>query len=134
MTNKKKRGLWIIAVLIVFCLAGGSIYLVKVWNYQKTVKNLTYSDIALEDIESGTYIGECNVDFIYAKMAVTVEDGAITQIEILEHKNERGTPAEKIIDDIIQQQSIDVDAISGATNSSKVIKKAIENALTKSKK
>lgn len=134
MTNKKKRGLWIIAVLIVLCLVGGSIYLVKVWNYQKTVKNLTYSDIAIEDIESGTYIGECNVDFIYAKVAVTVEDGAITQIEILEHKNERGTPAEKIIDDIIQQQSMDVDAISGATNSSKVIKKAVDNALTKSAK
>lgn len=134
MTDKKKRTLWIIAVLIVLCLVGGSIYLVKVWNYQKTVKSLTYSDIAIEDIESGTYIGECNVDFIYAKVAVTMEDGAITQIEILEHKNERGAPAERIIDDMIQQQSIDVDAITGATNSSKVIKKAVENALTKSKK
>lgn len=131
MTDRKKRGLWIIAILIVLCLVGGSIYLVKVWNYQKTVKNLTYSDIAIEDIESGIYIGECNVDFIYAKVAVTVENGAITQIEILEHKNERGTPAEKIVDDILQQQSIDVDAISGATNSSKVIKKAVENALIK---
>lgn len=132
MTDKKKIGLWIIAALIILCLIGGSIYLVKVWNYQKTVKSLTYSDIAIEDIESGTYIGEYNVDFIYAKVAVTVENKAVTQIEILEHKHERGTPAEKIIDDIIQQQSIDADAISGATNSSKVIKKAVENALTKS--
>lgn len=131
MTDRKKRRLWIIAIPIVLCLVGGSIYLVKVWNYQKTVKSFTYSDIAIEDIESGIYIGECNVDFIYAKVAVTVENGAITQIEILEHKNDRGTPAEKIIDDILQQQSIDVDAISGATNSSKVIKKAVENALTK---
>lgn len=132
MTDKKKIGLWIIAALIVLCLIGGSIYLVKVWNYQKTVKSLTYSDIAIEDLESGTYIGEYNVDFIYAKVAVTVENKAITQIKILEHKHERGTPAEKIIDDMIQQQSIDADAVSGATNSSKVIKKAVENALTKS--
>lgn len=93
------------------------------------MKSLTYSDIAIEDIESGIYIGECNVDFIYAKVAVTEENGAITQIEILEHKNERGIPTEKIFDNILQQQSIDVDAISGATNSSKVIKKAVENAL-----
>lgn len=132
MTDKKKIGLWITAALIVLCLIGGSIYLVKVWNYQKTVKSLTYSDIAIEDLESGTYIGEYNVDFIYAKVAVTVENKAITQIKILEHKHERGTPAEKIIDDMIQQQSIDADAVSGATNSSKVIKKAVENALTKS--
>lgn len=131
MTDRKKRGLWMIAILIVLCLVGGSIYLIKVWNYQKTVKSLTYSDIAIEDIENGIYIGECNVDFIYAKVAVTVENGAITQIDILEHKNERGTPAEKIIDNILQQQSIDVDAVSGATNSSKVIKKAVENALKK---
>lgn len=57
---------------------------------REMVKTITYSDIAIEDIESGTYIGEYNVDFIYTKVAVTIEDGTITQIEILEHKNEGG--------------------------------------------
>jgi uncharacterized protein with FMN-binding domain len=33
------------------------------------------------------------------------------------------------VDQIVSEQKIDVDAISGATNSSKVIKKAVENAL-----
>lgn len=126
MTDRKKRGLWIIAILIVLCLVGGSIYLIKVWNYQKTVKSLAYSDIAIEDIENGIYIGECNVDFIYAKVAVTVENGAITQIDILEHKNERGTPAEKIIDNILQQQSIDVDAVSGAQTQVKSSKRRLK--------
>lgn len=37
--------------------------------------------------------------------------------------------AETIIDKIIDEQKIDVDAVSGATNSSTVIKKAVENAL-----
>lgn len=130
MTDNKKGVIWIIAILLTICLIGGSVYLVKVWNYQKTVKSLTYSDIVTEDMEDGTYIGECNVDFINAKVAVTVEAGVITKIDILEHKNERGASAEIIIDDIVQQQSIDVDAVSGATNSSKVIKKAVENALS----
>lgn len=132
MTDRKKRGIGIIAVLISLCFIGGSIYLIKVWNYQKTVKSFTYSDLVIADVENGTYIGECDVDFIYAKVAVTVENGTITEIDLLEHKNERGVSAEKIIDDMLQRQSIDVDAVSGATNSSKVIKKAVENALMKS--
>ena len=50
-------------------------------------------------------------------------------IDLLEHRNEKGKPAEQIIDDILKRQQIDVDEVSGATNSSKVIKKAIENAI-----
>ena len=67
--------------------------------------------------------------FIYAKVEVTVENGKVVSINILEHKHERGKTAETVIDKIISEQKIDVDAISGATNSSTVIKKAVENAL-----
>lgn len=62
-------------------------------------------------------------------MKVKVQNGTVTDIEILEHKNGRGGPAEIITDRIIEEQRIDVDAVSGATNSSIVIKKAVENAL-----
>jgi len=99
-------------------------------NYQKDVSSMTFSNIDISKIADGTYIGECNVDFIYAKVEVTVMDGAMTKIDLLEHKNEKGASAEIITDDIIQHQQIDVDAISGATNSSKVIKMAVENALS----
>ena len=37
--------------------------------------------------------------------------------------------AETVINEIVDEQRIDVDAVSGATNSSIVIKKAVENAL-----
>ena len=37
--------------------------------------------------------------------------------------------AEKIVNDVISEQSSEVDAVSGATVSSKCIIKAIENAL-----
>lgn len=40
-----------------------------------------------------------------------------------------GKPAEAIVEDIVENQSIEVDAVSGATNSSRVIMKACENAL-----
>ena len=69
------------------------------------------------------------MDFVYAKVQVTVRNGAITAIDIREHKNGRGEPAELVADRMIQEQKIDVDIVSGATSSSIVIKKAVENAL-----
>ena len=68
-------------------------------------------------------------DCIYAKVEVTIQNGEITGIRILEHKNEHGQAAEAVVDRIVAEQRIDVDAVSGATNSSTVLKKAVENAL-----
>jgi len=48
---------------------------------------------------------------------------------ILEHDNGKGGKAEKIVDDVIKAQSLNVDVVSGATVSSKVILKAGEMAL-----
>lgn len=54
---------------------------------------------------------------------------AIRNIMILEHEHLLGKPAEKIIDSMIEQQSLEVDAVTSATYSSDTIRKAIENAL-----
>lgn len=68
--------------------------------------------------------------YIYAKVQVIIKDGKISEIEILEHRNERGQGAEGISEKIIEQQRIDADTVTGATNSSLVIEKACENALS----
>lgn len=54
---------------------------------------------------------------------------AIQNIMILEHEDLLGKPAEKIIDSMIEQRSLEVDAVTSATYSSDTIRKAIENAL-----
>ena len=66
---------------------------------------------------------------VAAQVRVTVADGAIRRIEILHHENGRGKPAEAVLDRVIAAQSLRVDAVSGATSSSKVLLKAVENAL-----
>lgn len=83
----------------------------------------------MEKVEDGTYEGECDVGYIYAKVRVVIKKGRIASIDLLEHRNERGKPAEGILDEIMEKQQIDADVVSGATNSSKVIKKAIEYAI-----
>ena len=127
--SKKK----IISVIILLCLLigliYGAVYLKNVADYKRAIKETAFDEIDIADVSDGIYIGEYDVNFIYAKVEVTVEDGEIVSINILEHRHERGKAAEKVIEKIIEEQKIDVDAVSGATNSSTVIKKAVENAL-----
>lgn len=127
--SKKKKVLFAIMLLLLVGLVGGIIYLKSVAYYKQAVKETTFEEINILDISDGVYIGEYDVNFIYAKVEVNVQNGEITNINILEHRHERGKKAETITNKIVDEQKIDVDAISGATNSSIVIKKAVENAL-----
>lgn len=128
VTRKKIIFRIIITVLLIGLICFG-VYMKQVFDYKQTVENMTFDKIDISALPDGTYTGECNVNFIYAKVDVTVNNGEISNIDIIEHRNDRGEAAEKIVDKIVSEQSLEVDAISGATNSSKVIKKAIENAL-----
>lgn len=64
-------------------------------------------------------------------VSVTVENGVVAKIDILKNNDtpEYFEHARLITDQIIGQQSLDVDAISGATFSSAGIKNAVANAL-----
>ena len=127
--SKKKIISFIILLLLLIGLICGAVYLKNVADYKRAIEETTFDEIDIADVSDGIYIGEYDVNFIYAKVEVTVEEGEIVSINILEHRHERGKAAEKVIEKIIEEQKIDVDAVSGATNSSTVIKKAVENAL-----
>lgn len=93
------------------------------------VNSITVSNPDIAKIADGTYGGEYSVTPVYVKVEVLVIGHEITNIKIIEHENGLGKKAKKIIDDVIGEQSLEVDAVSGATVSSKCIIKAIENAL-----
>lgn len=68
------------------------------------------------------------------KVEVTLTDGKITDIVVLEHDETAGIsdPAfEQIPQKIIEKQSAEVDAVSGATMTSKGIMEAVADALSK---
>lgn len=127
--SKKKIISVIILLFLLIGLICGAVYLKNVADYKRAIGETTFDEIDIADVSDGNYIGEYDVNFIYAKVEVTVEDGEIVSINILEHRHERGKAAEAITNKIVDEQKIDVDAISGATNSSTVIKKAVENAI-----
>ena len=128
--SRKRIFLSAAAVLFFAGLIFAAVYLKSVADYKRAVKETTFGSLDITEVPDGVYVGEYDVDFVYAKVEVTVQNGVITNIDILEHKNGRGSPAEVVVDRIIEEQKIDVDAVSGATNSSTVIKKAVENAVS----
>ena len=84
-----------------------------------------------DGIYEGSYRGGPNK----ALVKVTIKDNKITNIEIIEHQAWEGKKAEApIVERIIASQSTKVDAVSGATNSSRVIMNAVQNAIEKAYK
>lgn len=130
MKESGKRMVACTAILLLLAgVVSASVYLKSVADYKKAVAETNIGEIDISGIPDGVYAGEYDVNFIYVKVEVTVQSGEMTNITLLEHKQERGKAAEAIVQDMITEQKIDVDAVSGATNSSIVIKKAVENAL-----
>lgn len=129
---KKKTKIIIGAITLVVIIAIGFLanYLVSVQRYKDAILKMTFDNVDASHVKDGIYTGQYDVQFIYAKVEVQVEGGKITGIQLLEHRNERGKAAEGIEQEIVARQRIDVDVIAGATNSSQVIKKAVDNALS----
>ena len=116
--------------IVVIALAVGAYLLNTLRNYKKDVDAIQIQNVDITSIEDGEYFGDCDVGLVSAKVRVVVENQAITEIELLEHNNGRGSAAETLPGEIIREQRVDVDAISGATASSKVILESVYNALT----
>ena len=84
----------------------------------------------LSQVSDGTYRGNYKASGVPVKVSLEVSVQNKKIINILEHTGSNiGKRAERIIDQIINLQSLDVDVVTGATVSSKAILKAVENAL-----
>lgn len=132
---KIRRVIILIVVVITSFLAGrvAKTY-IDLRTYRKQMAAITISDIDLNQVSEGTYRGSHDVLWIGAEVEVTVKDHRIEKIILIRHLNERGASAEVIPGRVIGAQSLDVDTVAGATSSSKVILKAIENALNSNEK
>ena len=129
MNRRNKTVLIVVSALLVIGLLAGGLYLKSIGDYKAKVNALTFDEIDLSKIDDGVYEGQCDTGVVRARVQVTVRDHRLESIELLEHENGRGTPAEAILGQMVRSQTTAVDAVSGATCSSKVIRKAVENAL-----
>jgi len=85
-----------------------------------------------EKLIDGVYEGSYRAGPNKALVKVTVEGKKVVKIEIVKHRAWKGKKAESIIPGrIIESQSTKVDAVTGATNSSRVIMNAVQKAIEK---
>ena len=99
---------------------------------EKTKKELmAIEDPDLSKVEDGTYKGKVETMLVKVEVEVSVMDHRIISISIIKHDNGKGKPAEAIVDDIVKDNSTDVELIAGATMSSLVIRAAVIDAVTK---
>lgn len=101
--------------------------------YRTHVLEITVADINIKDIVDGTYegVGQGLSDI---KVAVEIANGAITKVTVLSHNESDGISdlaLEQIPLTIVAEQSVKIDAISGATLASQGIIDAVMNALEK---
>ncbi len=83
--------------------------------------------------EDGTYTGSARGYGGEIRVSVTMKDGKITDVQILSASGETDsffTRAKGVIGQVLRRQTWEVDAVSGATYSSRGILGAVKNALT----
>ena len=94
------------------------------------IRNMPIKNIVITKVNDGIYKGEAYVGNYTYKVKVTVENHKIVNIEGVDNrKSSYVTYAQGVFTKIIKQQKVDVDAITGATTTSKAFMKAVENAL-----
>lgn len=124
---KKKTRLLII--LLVLCSIGGIGFIFFSNKIVKEANALENKKIDILKVANGVYEGHSELGPVIVDVEVSVIDGRIIDINLVRHENGLGSSANNITNIIKEKNSCEVDAISGATVSSKVIINAVNNAL-----
>ena len=128
MKIKKKVFVSILIVLFVVIVAiiGAKAYIEA--NLER-LTDQTISNVDLSKAKDGVYFGSCNAFPVAAEVEVIIDSHRIKEIKLKKHTNGQGSEAEIIPGKVVEAQTLEVDIVAGATYSSKVILKAIEDAL-----
>lgn len=96
----------------------------------KRVRKMEIGEVDLASVSDGTHAGEFAYGGFTYRVAVRVKDCRIDSIEILQNRTTaHARKAEGVVARVLEAQTSKVDAVSGATTTSKALLKAIENAL-----
>ena len=94
------------------------------------VRNLPINHIDLAQVKDGSYAGQYAYSGFTYEVKVSVAAHKITDISLVKNRStKQAKMAAGVVTRVLDQQRNDVDAVSGATTTSKALLKAIENAL-----
>jgi uncharacterized protein with FMN-binding domain len=115
-------------VLCVCCLAINCSYFTlntAMGIYKKTI----IENIDIRQVKDGTYVGYYDMLLVNALVRATVKEGILTKLDLLEHGYDKKHDGSAVIQQILKKQSLEVDGITGSTQSCRSILKATERAL-----
>lgn len=117
----------LILLLLVIVAASGVFYLSR--GLEEGV-NVVINPVNLSEIKDGVYNGRNDFGRWTNELNVTVANNRITNIEIVKDVKIVSPELSTILfQNVIEEQNIDVDVVSGGTVTSKAYLKSIENAL-----
>jgi uncharacterized protein with FMN-binding domain len=100
----------------------------------KQVRNMSIKEIDLSTVSAGKYRGDFSYGGFTYEVEVSIKGHRIDNITILKNIDSiYAKEAETVIDRVLYSQSLNVDAVSGATTTSKALLKAVEGALSKAR-
>lgn len=96
------------------------------------VRKMPINHVDLSQVKDGDYSGDYAYGGFSYEVKVSVANHQIKDVAIVKNRTTKHAKmAEGVVKRILEQQKNDVDAMSGATTTSKALLKATENALTK---
>lgn len=116
-------------VILGIVLLGTSGCLSLTASMKKNLAKIENEDIDMETVEDGIFEGHSELDLVKVDVKVLVKNHKLIKVELLRHECGLGHPADVIVDKMVEQNTWDVDAVSGATVSSEIIKNAVNKAL-----
>lgn len=124
---KKGLKIFLIVIAILFVLIG--LTLAAALPGLKEVTDLDIMAVDLTKIPDGSYTGSYDSYRWSTTVEVTILDHRITDVQSVKIQDGRDSLTEDLKEKVLSEQTVDVDAVSGATASSNAYLKAIENAL-----
>lgn len=125
-----KKILKIIAIVLLVIVLIFACFIFYMTRGLETGENLTINEVDLASLDDNTYIGKYHGGRWSNELEITIKDHQIISIHVLKDvkfPNEETTNA--LINRVVQEQKVDVDAISGATVTCNAYLKSMEDAL-----
>lgn len=131
-----KTFLWTFLTALVVIAVGVALFMAFIYpklKLQAELERLQINEVELADVRDGSFQGDFTYHGFTYVVEVVVVEHEITQITVLQNidDDEYAQKAEGVVDHVLKGQSLKVDAITGATITSKVLLKSIEHALAK---
>ena len=141
-SNKKKRRGWLIPLGIVLLLALFGLVMAGLdASARREIAEMEIGQVDFGSLSDGTYTGVYTGGKSHMRdvsLEVTVQNGTVTSVTILSGAvDQNGNPvelnngvsAQEFLNRALEAQTLEIDAVSGATLTSKALLKALENAL-----